>query len=104
MYPQPWQRWAWTAVPLISLAVLAPVPFAVAWGRRVVGMRTVTIYTTLSTALFAMALADVNIRAGGTLWREVFRYLYWAYLLTSVAHVALLDTNWGKRVRSLWTR
>ncbi|QSS95503.1 hypothetical protein [Streptomyces sp. M54] len=51
-----------------------------------------------------MALADVNIRAGGTLWREVFRYLYWAYLLTSVAHVASLDTNWGKRVRSLWTR
>ncbi|MFH9765142.1 hypothetical protein ACH4MX_03245 [Streptomyces microflavus] len=51
-----------------------------------------------------MAVADVNIRAGGTWWREVFRYLYWTYLLTSVTHVAILDTGWSKRVRSVWAR
>lgn len=95
MYPQPWQRWAWAALPAISATALTFVPFIVAWRRRVVGWRTLAVYTILSGITIAGAVAEVDFRQWGTFWREVIRYTGWAYLITGVVHVALLD--WPRR-------
>ncbi|MET7453941.1 hypothetical protein ABZT03_19070 [Streptomyces sp. NPDC005574] len=35
MFRTPWHRWGWGAVPLVSMSVLAFLPFAVAWRRGV---------------------------------------------------------------------
>lgn len=91
MYPKPWQRWAWAALPAASAAALAFVPFIVAWQRRVVGWRTLAVYVALSGILIAGAAADFDFRQYGRFWREVIRVAHWAYLLTAVVHVALLD-------------
>jgi hypothetical protein len=99
-----WHRWALAAVPAVSLTVLTPVPFIVAWRRRIVGWRTVATYTLLSAVTFGCAVADLDVRAWGTLWREVFRYALWAYMVTGVTHVALLGTPWTKRLRAAWLR
>jgi hypothetical protein len=91
MYPQPWQRWAWAALPAISATALTFVPFIVAWRRGHVGWRTLAVYTLLT------ALTEVDIHQWGRLWREVIRYTAWAYLITGVVHVALLDWPRGKK-------
>jgi len=91
MYPKPWQRWAWAAVPAVSATALTFVPFLVAWRRQVVGWRTAAVYTILSGVAIAAAVAEVDIHQWGTFWREVIRYTSWAYLITGVVHVALLD-------------
>jgi hypothetical protein len=91
MYPQPWQRWAWAALPAISATALTFIPFLIAWHRRVVGWRTAAVYTLLSGITIAGAITEVDIHQWGTVWREVIRYTGWAYLLVGVAHVALLD-------------
>ncbi len=91
MYPKPWQRWAWAALPALSATALTFVPFIVAWRRRVVGWRTPAVYAVLSSLVIAAAVAGLDFRAWGTTWREIFRYILWAYLITGVVHVALLD-------------
>lgn len=93
MYPKPWQRWAWAAVPAVSATLLAFVPFAVAWRRRVVGWRTLAAYVVLSA--ISTYFTVIDFRQWGEFWREVIRYTAWAYLLTAVAHVASLD--WPRR-------
>ncbi len=95
MYSQPWQRWAWAAVPAVTLTAFTFIPFIVAWRRRVVGWRTLAVYTLLSGIAIASAAAEVDIRQWGTIWREVIRYTTWAYLIVGVVHVALLD--WPRR-------
>lgn len=97
MYPQPWQRWAWAGVPAVTLTAFAFIPFIVAWRRRVVGWRTLAIYTLLSGITIAGAVTGVDVRQWGTFWREVIRYTGWAYLIVGVVHVALLD--WPGRTR-----
>lgn len=91
MYPKPWHRWAWAALPAVSATALTFVPFLLAWQRRVVGPRTVAVYAILSGTLITAAAADLNVRQWGEIWREVIRYAMWAYLITGVVHVALLD-------------
>ncbi|MDX2550132.1 hypothetical protein [Streptomyces stelliscabiei] len=91
MYPKPWQRWAWAALPAVSATALTFVPFIVAWRRQVVGWRTLAVYTLLSGITIAGAVTEVDFRQWGTFWREVIRYTTWAYLITGVVHVALLD-------------
>lgn len=89
MYPKPWQRWAWAAVPAVSAAALSFVPFIAAWRRRVVGWRTLAVYSALSAVSIYFSVID--FRQWGEFWREVIRYVSWAYLLTAVVHVASLD-------------
>ncbi len=91
MYPRPWQRWAWAALPAVSATALTFVPFIVAWRRQVVDWRTLAVYTLLSGINIAAAVAEVDIHQWGTFWREVIRYTAWAYLITGVVHVAALD-------------
>lgn len=91
MYPKPWQRWAWAAVPAISATAFTFVPFIIAWRRQVVGWRTLAAYAALSGITIAGAAFEVDFRQWGPFWREVIRYTGWAYLITGVAHVALLD-------------
>lgn len=95
MYPQPWQRWAWAALPAISAGAFAFVPFLVAWRRRVVGPRTLLVYALLSSILIVGAVTEFDFRQWGTFWREVIRYACWAYLITAAVHVVLLD--WPRR-------
>ncbi|MEU5281137.1 hypothetical protein AB0G87_32555 [Streptomyces asoensis] len=45
MFREPWQRWAWAAVPLASLSVFAFVPFVFAWRRRIVSPWMAGLYT-----------------------------------------------------------
>lgn len=98
MYPQPWQRWAWTAFVVVSASALTFVPFIIAWQRRVVGWRTVAVYTALSGVIIVGALTHFDFRQWGTFWREVIRYTDWAYLLVGAAHVASLD--WPAREKT----
>lgn len=98
MYPKPWQRWAWAAVPAVSATALAFVPFIVAWRRRVVGWRTVAVYTVLSGIVIAGGAVRFDIHQWGETWREVIRFVMWAYLLTAVVHVASLD--WPRRSKN----
>ncbi|MET8929417.1 hypothetical protein ABZX42_10500 [Streptomyces sp. NPDC004611] len=97
MYPRPWQRWAWAALPAVSLTALTFIPFIVAWRRRVVEWPTVAVYTLISVTLIAAAELDLDIHAWGATWREILRYAMWAYLITGVAHLALLDRPRPKR-------
>lgn len=98
MYAKPWQRWAWAALPAVSAAALTFVPFILAWHRRVVGGRTLAVYAVLSGILITGAALDFDFRQYGTFWREALRYTMWAYLLTGVVHVALLD--WSRKKKS----
>jgi hypothetical protein len=91
MYPHPWQRWAWAALPAISATALTFVPFIIAWRRRVVGWPTLAAYLLASGLVITAAVAGLDFRAWGETWREVFRYALWAYLITGVVHVVLLD-------------
>ncbi len=95
MYPKPWQRWLWAAVPAVSATILAFLPFIVAWRRRVVGWRTVAVYAVLSGIVIASSVVRLDIHQWGEVWREVIRFVLWAYLLTAVVHVASLD--WPRR-------
>lgn len=98
MYPKPWQRWAWAALPAISAAALTFIPFIVAWRKRVVGWKTVAVYVVLSGIFIAGAVADFDFRQWGTSWREVIRYTHWTYLIAGVVHVASLD--WPRRTKN----
>lgn len=97
MYPQPWQRWAWAALPAVSATALTFVPFIIAWRRGHAGWRTLAVYTLLSGIAIAGAVAEVDIHQWGPFWREVIRYTAWVYLIVGVVHVALLDWPQGKK-------
>lgn len=98
MYPKPWQRWVWAAVPAVSATALAFVPFIVAWRRRVVGWRTLAVYAALSGIVIVSSWARLDIHQWGEGWREVIRFALWTYLLTAVVHVASLD--WPRRSKN----
>lgn len=97
MYPKPWQRWAWAALPAVSATALTFVPFLVAWRRRVVGWRTAATYAVLSLLVATLAVVQPDALDGPGAPREIFRYALWAYLITGVVHVALLD--WPRKSR-----
>ncbi|MEU5702867.1 hypothetical protein ACFFS2_34745 [Streptomyces aurantiacus] len=88
MFNAPWQRWAWAALPLVSMSVLAFLPFVFAWKRGVVPPRVPGVYTLGSAIVFGFAVVqpDVNV---------LFAVCVWALMLTAVVHVLLLDRPKG---------
>jgi len=97
MYPKPWQRWAWAAVPAASATALTFVPFVVAWRRQVVGWRTAAAYVALSLLVATLAVVQPSVLDEPGWPREVFRYALWTYLIVGMVRVALLD--WPRKTR-----
>jgi hypothetical protein len=90
MFTRPWQRWAWAVVPLISMSVFAFLPFLVAAIRGAVAWPFAIVYTVLSGAVFTCAVIKPDVNG----W---FAASVWAFMLTTVVHVTLLDKiNGGK--------
>lgn len=84
MFSRPWHRYAWAVVPLLSMSVLACLPFVVAWYRRVVGWRITAVYTVLSATVLGFAIVQPQVNG----W---FAAAVWAFIITTVVHVLLLD-------------
>lgn len=84
MFTRPWQRYAWAVIPLLSMSVLACLPFIVAWRRRVVGWRTAAAYTVPSAIITGFAIVQPDVNG----W---FAAAVWAFMVTAVVHVLLLD-------------
>ncbi|MFD8396718.1 hypothetical protein ACFV2N_48235 [Streptomyces sp. NPDC059680] len=84
MFRQPWQRWAWAALPLVSLSVLAFVPFVVAARRGIVAPWVAAVYFLGSTIVsgFAVVKPDVN---------ALFPIAVWSFMITAIVHVLRLD-------------
>ncbi|MET7775355.1 hypothetical protein ABZU94_13970 [Streptomyces mirabilis] len=86
MFREPWQRYAWAALPLVSLSVLAFVPFVVAWRRGVVPAWTAATYFTGSAIVVGFAVVKPNVNA-------LFPIVVWAFIITAIVHVLRLDSN-----------
>ncbi|MGW3114425.1 hypothetical protein [Streptomyces sp. NPDC001091] len=84
MFREPWQRWVWAVVPLVSLSVLAFVPFAVAWRRGVIPLWAAAIYFAGSATVTGFAIVQPEVNA-------LFPISVWAFMITAVVHVLLLD-------------
>lgn len=84
MFRAPWQRWAWAAVPLLSMSVFAFVPFVVAWRRRVVPARVAGGYFLGSAIVFGFAVVQPDVNA-------LFPIMVWAFMITAIVHVLRLD-------------
>ncbi|MGW0495014.1 hypothetical protein ACWD0Z_06120 [Streptomyces sp. NPDC003007] len=84
MFREPWQRWAWAAVPLVSMSVFAFVPFTVAWRRGVVPVWVAATYFVGSATVFGFAVVQPNVNA-------LFPTAVWAFMITAVVHVLRLD-------------
>ncbi len=84
MFREPWQRYAWAVVPLISMSVFAFLPFIVAWQRRVVPAWIAAAYFVGSAVVFGFAVVQPDVNA----W---FTVAVWAFMITAVVHIALLD-------------
>ncbi|MEV4043125.1 hypothetical protein [Streptomyces sp. NPDC049744] len=86
MFHEPWQRWAWAAVPLVSLATLAFLPFVVAWRKGVVSAVTVGWYALGSAVVIGFATVKPEVNA-------LFPTLVWAFIITAIIHILWLDSR-----------
>lgn len=84
MFSRPWHRYAWAALPLISMSVLACLPFIVASYRGVLGWQITAVYTAASATVLGFAIVQPEVNG----W---FAVGVWALMLTAVVHVLLLD-------------
>lgn len=84
MFREPWQRYAWAAVPLISMSVFAFVPFTVAWRRGVVPLWVGVTYFAGSAIVFGFAVVQPDVNAA-------FPVAVWAFMIIAVVHVLRLD-------------
>ncbi|MET7608967.1 hypothetical protein [Streptomyces avermitilis] len=84
MFREPWQRYAWAALPLVSMSVLAFVPFVVAWRRGVVSPAVPGVYFVGSAVVFGFAVVQPDVNA-------LFPAAVWAFMITAVVHVLRLD-------------
>ncbi|MER5211969.1 hypothetical protein ABT063_15650 [Streptomyces sp. NPDC002838] len=84
MFREPWQRYAWAVVPLISMSVFAFLPFVVAWRRGVVPAWAAAVYFVGSAIVFGFAVVQPNVNA-------LFAVAVWALMITAVIHVLRLD-------------
>ncbi|WP_405671445.1 hypothetical protein [Streptomyces sp. NBC_01530] len=84
MFREPWQRWAWGVVPLVSMSVLAFAPFAVAWRRGVVPLWVAAAYFAGSAVVSTFAVVQPEVNA-------LFPIAVWAFMITAVVHVLRLD-------------
>ncbi|KUN93922.1 hypothetical protein AQJ84_28805 [Streptomyces resistomycificus] len=89
MFRAPWQRWVWGAVPLVSMSVLAFLPFAVAWRRGIVPAWVGALYFLGSATVFGFAVAQPHVNA-------LFPIAVWAFMITAVVHVLRLDPFKGQ--------
>ncbi|MEV6005641.1 hypothetical protein AB0M29_02420 [Streptomyces sp. NPDC051976] len=71
-------------MPVVTLSVLACLPFLVAWRRQVVTWKVALAYTVPSATVMGCAIAQPDV---GT-W---FAAVVWAFIITAVVHVLLLD-------------
>ncbi|MEU0035117.1 hypothetical protein [Streptomyces sp. NPDC006333] len=85
MFRAPWQRYAWAAVPLLSLSALAFVPFIVAWRRRVVTAWVAGLYAFGS--LFWWTMAAIKPEGPDALLTWALR----AFIAAATIHILLLD-------------
>ncbi|MFE9850290.1 hypothetical protein ACFYPN_15970 [Streptomyces sp. NPDC005576] len=90
MFTRPWQRWAWAVVPLISMFVLAFLPFLVAAIRGVVAWPITIAYMAASGTVAAFAVIQPDVNG----W---FAAGVWLLMLTAVVHVILLDKINGSK-------
>ncbi|MFI6662508.1 hypothetical protein ACIBL8_44185 [Streptomyces sp. NPDC050523] len=84
MFREPWQRWVWAVVPLVSMSVLAFVPFVVAWRRGVVPVWIPAVYFVGSGVVFGFAVAQPDVNA-------LFPVAVWTFMIVAVAHVLRLE-------------
>lgn len=84
MFNRPWHRYAWAAVPLLSISVLACLPFIVASYRGVLAWPATAAYTAGSATVLGFAIVQPDVNG----W---FAVAVWAFMLTAVTHVLLLD-------------
>ncbi|MFD5508171.1 hypothetical protein ACFWIB_10405 [Streptomyces sp. NPDC127051] len=84
MYSQPWHRYLWAPVPLLSMSVLACLPFIVAAYRGVISWWIAGLYTAASATVLCFAIVQPEVNG----W---FPTGVWALMITAVVHVFLLD-------------
>jgi len=89
MFREPWQRWAWTAVPLLSISTFAFLPFVVAWRRRVVPGWVAGLYALGSAFWWTMAATQPDHRPGDD--HVLLTWLLRAFIAVATIHVLLLD-------------
>lgn len=85
MFRASWQRWAWSAVPLVSIATFAFLPFIVAWRRRVVPGWAAGLYTLGSAFWWTVAIVKPDDHT--TLLTWTLR----TFIAVATVHVLLLD-------------
>ncbi|MEU3045099.1 MULTISPECIES: hypothetical protein [unclassified Streptomyces] len=79
-----WQHYALAAVPLLSMSLLACLPFIIATRRGTLGWKTSSVYTALSATVLGFAIVQPHVNG----W---FAVAVWAYILTATAHTLRLD-------------
>ncbi len=84
MFREPWQRWAWAALPLVSMSVLAFVPFVVAWRRTIVPAWVAAVYFSGSAIVWGFATVQPDVNA-------LFPIAVWAFMITAIVHVLRLE-------------
>ncbi|MFF3432509.1 hypothetical protein [Streptomyces sp. NPDC002602] len=86
MFSRPWHRYAWAPVPLLSMSLLACLPFIVAAYRGVVSWWIAGAYTACSATVLGFAIVQPKVNG----W---FAVAVWALMITAVVHVFLLDRD-----------
>ncbi|MEV8036738.1 hypothetical protein [Streptomyces sp. NPDC086182] len=84
MFREPWQRYAWAAVPLLSLTAFTFLPFLVAWRRGIMRTPVVGAYLLGSAVMWTVAV----IKPDRNLWITAFA---WTLIITATVHILLLD-------------
>ncbi|MCY0931179.1 hypothetical protein OTB20_34360 [Streptomyces sp. H27-H1] len=84
MFGRPWHRYAWAPVPLLSMSVLACLPFIVAAYRGVIAWWIAGLYTACSATVLVFAIVQPKVNG----W---FPTAVWTLMITAVVHVFLLD-------------
>lgn len=84
MFREPWQRYAWAAVPLLSLTALTFLPFVVAWRRGVVRAPVASAYLLGSAIMWTLAVIKPDRNLGITAFA-------WALIIAATVHILLLD-------------
>ncbi|MFJ8934200.1 hypothetical protein ACIRL0_00560 [Streptomyces sp. NPDC102365] len=89
MFNAPWQCWAWAALPLVSMSLLAFLPFVIAWRRDVVPPWVPGVYAFGSAIVLGFAVVKPDVNA-------LFPIAVWALMITAIVHVLLLDRPKGQ--------
>ncbi|MCX5170574.1 hypothetical protein OG616_21515 [Streptomyces antibioticus] len=91
MFRAPWQRWAWAALPLGSISVLAFVPFVVAWRRRIVPAWVAGLYVLGSAFWVALAIIQPTDQDQPHDDHVLLTWTLRAFIAVATVHILLLD-------------